>query len=439
VSEFSRVAPPHAGALVFALTALIAAPASAKTLAVGQDPQCPRAQFTSIQSAVDNARPGDTVNVCPGTYAEQVTVAKPLTLRAAGDPTAGACLTRTPADPSDQAIIAPGHAGFTVALRLVADGIRVRGLVIQGASVGLDTSDRFSGYRVEHNLIEDSALFAVDAGSAGAEPSRFDHNCLRDNGFGLVSELTDDSLWPQPPVGSVRAAYARNLRNARVDHNETTRNGAGVEAAGPGQPVDVSFDHNHSVQDGFGVAIQNSIASRIADNQILDANAPIFVGGANTDLRITGNLARGTGFSAITFTIPGFFVDDFPAPSRFAILNDNDVRSSGASGISFNPDTLEDSLVKNNTSSANGSFGITLGVGNTGNVIRDNEADDNPRSGIIVRAGATGNTLVGNSMHGNGAFDPLNFFDARDDNSPLNTWIRTDCDTDVPVGLICGR
>jgi parallel beta-helix repeat protein len=121
------------------------------------------------------------------------------------------------------------------------------------------------------------------------------------------------------------------------------------------------------------------------------------------------------------------------------VIKDNDVRSSAAGGMSFNPNTLHDSLIKGNTSSANGFSGMTLGTGNTGNVIRDNEADDNPRSGIIVRAGATGNTLVGNSMHGNGAFDPLNFFDARDDNSPLNTWIRTDCDTDVPVGLICGR
>lgn len=36
--------------------------------------QCPNAQFTTIQSAVTAATPGDTVLVCPGTYPEQVVV-----------------------------------------------------------------------------------------------------------------------------------------------------------------------------------------------------------------------------------------------------------------------------------------------------------------------------------------------------------------------------
>lgn len=42
---------------------------------------CPFAHFPTIQSAVDAARPGDTVNVCPGTYTEQVKIMKPLTVQ----------------------------------------------------------------------------------------------------------------------------------------------------------------------------------------------------------------------------------------------------------------------------------------------------------------------------------------------------------------------
>lgn len=46
-----------------------------KTLLVSVDKNiCPTATFTSIQSAVDQASPGDTINVCPGTYVEQVTI-----------------------------------------------------------------------------------------------------------------------------------------------------------------------------------------------------------------------------------------------------------------------------------------------------------------------------------------------------------------------------
>ena len=55
---------------------------SAATITVGNDPSiCPVVNFTTIQSAVNAAAAGDTVNVCPGTYTEQVTIEKNLTLR----------------------------------------------------------------------------------------------------------------------------------------------------------------------------------------------------------------------------------------------------------------------------------------------------------------------------------------------------------------------
>src|ERR1700730_13334122 len=52
------------------------------TLLVDDDKvQCPNAGFTSIQAAVNFASPGDRINVCPGTYKEQVDVTKPLTIQ----------------------------------------------------------------------------------------------------------------------------------------------------------------------------------------------------------------------------------------------------------------------------------------------------------------------------------------------------------------------
>lgn len=52
------------------------------TLLVDDDKvQCPQATFTTIQSAVLAASSGDTINVCPGTYHEQVKVTKRLTIQ----------------------------------------------------------------------------------------------------------------------------------------------------------------------------------------------------------------------------------------------------------------------------------------------------------------------------------------------------------------------
>src|SRR5262245_23707104 len=63
------------------------------TLTVGQDQAtCPGAQFDKIQAAINAARPGATVHICPGTYVEgnglrgtnALTITKDLTLEGAG-------------------------------------------------------------------------------------------------------------------------------------------------------------------------------------------------------------------------------------------------------------------------------------------------------------------------------------------------------------------
>jgi len=66
-------------ALFIAVVCSLALPAFSQTLVVGT---CKTAkhQYTTIQSAVDAAPANATVLVCPGTYAEQITITAPLTL-----------------------------------------------------------------------------------------------------------------------------------------------------------------------------------------------------------------------------------------------------------------------------------------------------------------------------------------------------------------------
>jgi hypothetical protein len=55
--------------------------AAGTTIVVGTKSSSCNAQYSTIQAGVDAVTPGGTVRVCSGTYPEQVTIAKPLTLR----------------------------------------------------------------------------------------------------------------------------------------------------------------------------------------------------------------------------------------------------------------------------------------------------------------------------------------------------------------------
>jgi nitrous oxidase accessory protein NosD len=414
----------------------------------GDGVQCARADFTSIQAAVDAAQPGDLIRVCPDLYTESVVVDKPLTLKADPDAVEAIdCFQPTLGElPTDQqAIIDPAGDGFSIAFKLEADDVVLAGFVVQGAYVGIDASDRFSGYRVHHNLIRLNKLFGMDFGSEGTHESRVDHNCFRDAlqsdwgllSWGLVSELDDDSLWAFPPVGDERGEWnARDLRNARLDHNSTFRNQAGLEAAGPGVRDLVTFEHNVSREDRTGIALQNATESAIVENEITAAaGISIGVGGGNDGIEIRSNTARPAQGWGMMITRIGF-LDVFPA-SRNVVVTQNDF-SNGQVGIGVQAaGSLLDSTISENITSENRGSGIFLAAGNTGNMVRGNHSDNNGITGIGALLGATGNTFEQNSMHGNGLRD------ARDLN-PLvngmlpNVWTGNDCLTDFPAGMICG-
>ena len=493
---------------------LVGPPASAaNTLVVDDDgEQCENATFTSIQSAVDVAGEGDLIRVCPGEYHESVVVDTPLTLAADDRDALDALGCFDPAvatlDPTQHAIVDPAGSGFSVAFKLKANDIDLSGFVVQGASVGIDSSDSFSGYRVHHNLIRQNTLFGMDFGSEGTLQSRVDHNCFRDaaprtdtgtTSWGLVSELDDDSLWVQsvsPIDPSFRSAHARDLINASIDHNSTFRNDAGLDTAGPGKHNQVTFANNVSREDNTSIVIQNSKGSHIVDNELSPSlRSGISVGGSNEDLEIARNVVT-SGQNAIFFNgpNPGLF-DRFTGPTTYTMVTENTVTSQRGSAIVAQPGAgLQDSYLLNNTATgsaggsgiflfggnnnnelrgntvsgnagsgiglqratndeilgntANGNTldGIQLQVGSTDNEVRGNTANDNGRSGIRAFPGATGNTFEENSMHGNGwnlnALGPR--VDARDDNPLLedgslqNIWLNNDCDTDFPVGRICG-
>ena len=171
---------------------LRAGPAAAATLIVDDDrSQCPRAQHTSIAAAIADHRaaPGATVVVCPGRYAEAVTVTAPgLTLKAHGGGNAAPvrCFDESPQpiDPTRAAVV----AGAPYSFNLAADGVQLRGFVIEGADYGIVTAPEFSGYVIHRNLVENSTRAGINLRASGAMATVVSHNCLRGNERGIESE-----------------------------------------------------------------------------------------------------------------------------------------------------------------------------------------------------------------------------------------------------------
>jgi nitrous oxidase accessory protein NosD len=149
--------------LLVAAVALLAfaAPASAATRTVDDDHlQCPDAQYTSIEAAVQSAAPGDTVQVCAGTYQETVTVDK-ANLKLYSTPRQAAII-RAPA-------VIPTVTGAIV--DVTATGVRLERFTITGPGGGPCNSLRYGVF-----------VGDTDGASADIRDNRITE--IRDNPFG---------------------------------------------------------------------------------------------------------------------------------------------------------------------------------------------------------------------------------------------------------------
>ncbi len=245
--------------------------------------QCPAADFTSIQAAVDVATPGSVVKVCPGRYEESVTVG--TSLRLVGVPgvydTVDCFAASLQAlSPLDYPIVGPADDPLdrtSTAFALAADDVDLSGFVVVGVLRGVRTDDAYSGYRIHHNLFANNTLgvhLGSGAGQATPGPSRVDHNCLRQNDWGFSNDDFE--------TRSV-------LVNARIDHNASFGTS---ERAYEGLNVnDVTYDHNDSRQDDNTIILSGTRDTRFIENQIdrVRLAMEIGTGAPNLDLEISRN------------------------------------------------------------------------------------------------------------------------------------------------------
>ena len=277
-----------------AAASLALLPAGASAAIVDNGPvECPNRTSTTIQDAVTNAQPGETVVICPGLYEETVTIDKALTLKGAG---------------ADLVRIQPS-AGFTGTVISATGGepVAIAGVTIAGGQAPITRAVSFTDAT---GAITNSRLTALSDGSPGG-------------GAGIVSLVSAPQARSLDVVGSLIEGYGPygvRFETSSGDLTGGVRDSV-VRGRGPiGSPTDT--------QDGVqvvGVGAKPQIAGNlIADNrngadEINGAGVRLFDGSSDTD--VNDNDLQGNGYGVFRGDATGRCDVATPAPAVDATSN----------------------------------------------------------------------------------------------------------------------
>jgi parallel beta-helix repeat protein len=283
---------------VLAATLLLAGPATAGTTVWKVDDDgadCPKADFTRIQAAVDAASPGDTILVCAGTYHERVSITKnDLTLRGKG-PTTDVIVD---ADLIGNGLRINGASGVTIEGFTVreghdndifltgANGNAIRGNILTAAvhdPIELFNSD---DNLVEHNLSIDN-LAANSCGinlTAGSDRNVIRHNTVVNNEFGIQINASNDNVIFQNEAINNRGNGIRNIGGSSgtvIEGNRVFENGLnpGANSIGTnagirlGTGVGLIVARNHAFGNAT-VDIRQETATATFENNHCDTSLP---------------------------------------------------------------------------------------------------------------------------------------------------------------------
>ena len=303
----------------------------AATLVVDDDHlQCPTATFTSINAAIAAASPGDTIQVCPGTYNEQVNINKnDLKLRGAQ---AGINATTRGFNPAAEAIVQDPCGPMQIeADRDVIDGFTVQGSTLNPTvffgcfGAGIWTNPGFSGTQGGHQILNN----IIQNNITGIE---LDSTCLNATlaQFNLIQNNSN------PGAGEGNGIQTNfGLCNATIDANTfsgDTSTSILVEAPSSGLRIT-----NNDLVAGtperifLAVTTDSSITGNLSTGSTSSGTIRLFSGNAN--IRIDGNtLLNG---------MRGIRVDDLdplmPAGNSNITAHQNCIKGNAIAGLEVAP------------------------------------------------------------------------------------------------------
>ena len=333
---------------------------------------CGKPNYASIQAAVNDLT-AKRVVVCKGTYAEQITVGRSLSLEGRS----GAVIA-APASLSGVGAIVEFSGAQTS---------RIKGFTITGANtaatnlyVGVDVRDGAT-LTISHNRIRD--IRGVGLGSTQGtgivvDAARADitDNTLERYGTGGVL-VTSPGGFAMIDGNTLSGQTGAELNNGQI--------GINIREGGKGDVEDNTITGNKA-SDGGGIGIVVDLTDSVSlhDNTVTNNGRGIVLGDETGDVEVRSNVVRDN-------LGDGIFLTD----ASFNTIVENESSGNGGEGIHVEtaagePNAFHNVIATNRVHN-NGGNGIFIGVAVAQTIVKENKVHDNGGTDIVD---ANGTPLV---------------------------------------------
>jgi hypothetical protein len=355
-------------ALLFLVLVLAAQPLVAVTYYVTHQPtllctssKSPYSIFITIQDAVTQVPAGSTINVCPGTYPEQVVISQPVTLRGVSYGGQSQVVIAMPSTPLAQT--------SSVYFSSVAAQVQVTAGPVNISNITVD------GTAESSNCPSDSYYFGIfySSGSSGTvdEVEARNQNCNplgvgigAENGSGATESVTIENS--NTNAASTIGIYAcseesPSTLSASIKSNNITGSEYGILLPCPGVTGSISGNVINAVENSVGVS--TSSPATVSGNTVIGPANGVGIS-ANAAPDILDNTIQGAAwgvylYAAGTITSnhilnSGYYGIYFASNATGATVKSN-IITGGPVGIEFNCNA--------NTVSGNTINSVTTGLG----------------------------------------------------------------------------
>jgi hypothetical protein len=277
--------------------------AVAATLIVDDDLACPGATFTTIQDAVNAASPGDTIEVCAGTYPEAavgpLTINKSLTVLGAQD----GVDARGPR--GAESIIADIQGTSVAASSVVIDGFTVQNSSVAAfTGYGIWMNPGTTGTRILNNIIQNN-IAGVGLANGGSVQAVIRHNLFHNNT--LPGGASGSGIYTDEFVGGPI------VRNVLIEENAFRQHsgfGGAINISNNAFPAGGVFgldvNSNEFDDNSRAFVLFNTHDSTFDDNTVTDStyvgSADVRLFDGNSNLLFTNNDLRNGPGHAVRFS-----------------------------------------------------------------------------------------------------------------------------------------